>query len=276
MTIHTELFLIALCATLSCALPGIFLVLRGVALMADAMSHSVLLGITIMFLITQTIHSPFLLIGAVCMGMITVVCTELLISTKCLKKDMAIGLIFPLFFSIAVLLISLYAKNVHLDTDMVLLGDLAFAPFNRLIFNGGDVGPWALWMLLGTLCLNVIFIATCYKELALSIFDPEYAQSIGIKVSYFYYGLMLITSITAVAAFDVVGAVVVVALMIIPASCAIIVSKDLFSILFLTALFSICAAWGGYLSALALDVSIAGSIATVAGLIFSLVFFARF
>ncbi len=274
--IQIELLLIAVVTAMACALPGLFLVLRGVALMSDAMSHAILLGIIVMFLIIKQMNSPLLLFGASLAGLATVFCTEALIKTRCIKKDTAIGLVFPLFFSLGIILITLYARDVHLDSDMVLLGELAFAPFNRLFIYGSDWGPYALWQLGAILLINSVVIYALFKELALATFDQEYAAIAGFSPTIIHYTLMTLTSITAVAAFDAVGAIVVVALMIAPGATAFLLTKDLKTMIQLTILLSCLSAIGGYLFAFTLDVSIAGSIATVAGMIFASVFGSSF
>ncbi len=273
--IQLELIFIAILTAISCALPGVFLLLRGVALMSDAISHSILLGIVLMFLVVQQPHSPLLIIGAMMAGLGTVICTEAIINTRRLKKDTAIGLVFPLFFSLGVLLISQYARDVHLDSDMVILGELAFAPFNRLILWGMDIGPYALWLLGAIFIMNSLFIYLFYKELQLVTFDQEYAAVLGFSPTVVYYGLMSITSLTAVGAFDIVGAIVVVALMIVPPATAYLLSKRLPDMIVLSLLLGIIMTLSGYLFAYMWDVSIAGSIATMGGIIFFVVFTAR-
>ena len=134
-----EIQLIASMVAVACALLGVFLVLRRMAMMSDAISHTVLLGIVIAFFITRSITSPLLLIGAALMGVLTVSLVELINRTRLVREDAAIGLVFPAIFSIAVIMISRFAGDVHLDTDAVLLGELAFAPFNRLHIFGLDV-----------------------------------------------------------------------------------------------------------------------------------------
>ena len=173
--LHLELMLIAVLTAITCVLPGVFLVLRGVAMMSDAISHAILLGIAGMFLVVKKLDSPLLIIGAAAAGVLTVVCTELIIKSKRLKQDAAIGLIFPFFFSLGVILISYYARNVHLDVDMVLLGELAFVPFNRLLIAGIDCGPYALWVVSVALLINAAFVRFFYKELVLTTFDATLA-----------------------------------------------------------------------------------------------------
>jgi manganese/zinc/iron transport system permease protein len=124
---------IACLVSVACVLPGVFLVLRGVALMSDAISHAILLGIVVSFFLVGNLHSPLLIVGATLSGLLTVFLTEWVIHTRRLKEDAAIGLIFPIFFSIGVILISKYAGHIHLDTDAVLLGELVFAPFRAYI-----------------------------------------------------------------------------------------------------------------------------------------------
>lgn len=270
--IQIELLAIALVAALACSLPGVFLVLRGVALMSDAISHAILLGIVGMFLVVQQLHSHWLLWGAVAAGMATVWCTEKLIQTGRMKKETAIGLVFPLFFSIAVILITLYARNVHLDSDMVLLGDIAFAPFYRLQIGEWDIGPYALWQLGGVVLCNMAVITLFFKELKLVTFDPEYAKVSGFSPTSMHYMIMLLASITAVSAFDIVGSIVVVALMITPAATAFLLTRQLRSMIALSLFFGALSAGFGFFFAMALDVSIAGSIAMMAGFLFIGVF----
>lgn len=261
---------IAILTALACAIPGVFLVLRGVALMSDAISHAILLGIVIVFLVVQRLDSPLLFVGASLAGLLTVLVTEQLMKFKYIKKDAAIGLVFPLFFSIAVILISLYTRNVHLDTDMVLLGELAFAPFNRLVIADIDCGPSALWVMSGLLLLNGFLATLYYKELTVSLFDPDFSITLARSPILFYYGLMMCTSITAVGAFNVVGSLVVVALMIVPAATASLLADRLIEMIILSLVVALCGALGGYGLAVAVDASIAGSIAVVLGIFFLL------
>lgn len=266
--LHIEIVVIAILAAVTCCLPGVFLVLRGVAMMSDAISHAILLGIVVMFLIIKNLTSPLLIIGASCAGVLTVFCTEIIIKSKRLKQDAAIGLVFPLFFSVGVILVSQYARNVHLDTDMVLLGELAFAPFNRLFMGGVDCGPYALWIMGAALFVNIVFIALFYKELLITTFDPTLATMSGFCPALFYYALMIITSITTVATFDAVGSIMVVALMITPPATAYLLTHCVSDLILLSVLLAALSAIFGYAAASYADVSIAGSIASMTGVFF--------
>jgi len=268
ITLQLELIVIAMMAAVACCLPGVFLVLRGVAMMSDAISHAILLGIVVMFLMIQKLHSPLLLVGATIAGIATVVCTEKIIRSKRLKQDAAIGLIFPLFFSVGVILISQYARNVHLDVDMVLVGELALAPFNRCVIAGIDCGPYALWVVSAALLLNMIFVRLFYKELVITTFDATLATMTGFSPAIFYYALMIMTSITAVATFDVVGSIMVVALMITPAATAYLLTRRVPDMLMASVFIALCSSIAGYAVAYYADVSIAGSIASMTGVFF--------
>ncbi len=244
MTItQIEIQLIAAVVAVACALPGVFLVLRRMAMMSDAISHTVLLGIVLSFFVVQTLDSPWLILGAAVMGVITVSLVELLSHTKLVKQDAAIGLVFPALFSVAVILISRFARGVHLDVDAVLLGELAFAPFDRLTFFSLDL-PRSLVVMGIILLINLIFISLFYKELKLTTFDAGLAAALGFSPTLLHYGLMGLVSITAVGAFDAVGSVLVVALMVTPAAAAYLLTNNLRRMLVLSALIGVISATG--------------------------------
>jgi manganese/zinc/iron transport system permease protein len=266
--IELEIQAIAVVVAVACALPGVFLVLRRMALMSDAISHTVLLGIVLAFFVTRSLASPLLIFGAAATGVLTVVLVETLRRTNLVREDASIGLVFPALFSIAVVLIARYAGSVHLDTDAVLLGELAFAPFRRLHVGGVDVGPRALWVMSGVLLLNVIVIVAFYKELKLTTFDPALAAALGFSPAVMHYGFMSLISVTAVGAFDAVGSVLVVALMIAPPAAAYLLSDRLSMVLVLSVVVAAGSALAGFWAAWLADASIAGSMATVAGVSF--------
>ncbi len=263
-----EIQLIAAITAAACAIPGVFLVLRKMALISDAISHSILPGIVIGFMITQDLASPWLILLAAVSGIITVVLVELIQKTGLVKEDTAIGLVFPALFSIGVILIAQNANDVHLDVDAVLLGELAFAPFDRLYYQGTDLGPKALWIISGILLLTVSLMLAFYKELKLSTFDIGLSSALGFSPVILHYGLMSVASVTTVAAFDAVGAILVVALMITPAATAYLLTTDLRKMILLSVLFGVGSALGGYWLAHLLDASISGSITTILGLMF--------
>ncbi len=265
-----EIQLIAVVVAVACALPGTFLVLRRLALVSDAISHSILLGIVLGFFVVGNVTSPLLLVGAALVGLATVVLVQMLERTGLVREDAAIGLVFPALFSMGVILISRYADGVHLDIDAVLLGELAFAPFDRIEFWGWDWGPTALVVMSVILAINVAAIAIFWKELKLSTFDPALAIALGFAPALVQYALMSLVSLTAVGAFDAVGSILVVALMIAPPATAYLLTDSLPRMLVLAAGIGAASGLAGYWLAYALDASIAGSMATMTGVCFAL------
>ncbi|MBT8254905.1 MAG: metal ABC transporter permease [Bacteroidia bacterium] len=263
-----EIQLIAMVVAIACAIPGVFLVLRKMALISDAISHSILPGIVAGFFITHDLNSPILILLAALTGVITVVLVEAIQKTGLVKEDTAIGLVFPALFSIGVILIAKNANDVHLDVDAVLLGELAFAPFDRLLLSGVDLGPKSLWIMGSILLITLVLLFLFFKELKVSTFDAGLSSAMGISPIVMHYGLMSVSSITVVGAFDAVGAILVVALMIAPAATAYLLTANLKKMMLLSVGFGIFSALAGYWVAHWLDASISGSMTTVLGLVF--------
>lgn len=267
-----EIQIIAVLVAVACAIPGTFLVLRKMAMISDAISHSILPGIVLGFFITQDLNSPLLILLAALTGVITVVLVEFIQKTGLVKEDTAIGLVFPALFSIGVILIAKNANDVHLDIDAVLLGELAFAPFDRFIAGGTDMGPKSLWVIGSILMITLTLLILFFKELKLSTFDKGLATTLGFSPAIIHYGLMTVSSVTVVGAFDAVGAVLVVALIIAPAATAYLLTDNLKKMVLLSCFFGVFAAISGYWLAFSLDASIAGSMSTMLGVAFLLVY----
>ncbi|MCY3956695.1 MAG: metal ABC transporter permease [Chloroflexi bacterium] len=268
---QVDVLLVAVVVAAACAIPGTFLVLRRMAMMSDAISHTVLLGIVLAFFVVADLNSPILIIGAALVGLLTVGLVEAVSRTGLVRQDTAIGLVFPALFSIAVILISRLAGNVHLDSDAVLLGEIAFAPFNRFAPFGLDLGPVALWVMGTILVVNLACTALFFKELKLVTFDPALAAALGFSPALVHYGLMAVVSVTAVGAFDAVGSILVVALMVGPPAAAYLLTDRLPRMLGLSVVIGAVSAVGGYWLARLLDTNIAGSMATVVGVVFTLI-----
>lgn len=266
-----ESLLILIITAEACALIGCFLVLRGLSMLSDAISHSVLLGIVLAFFIVHDVSSPWLLAGAALFGVFTVFSVEALSKTGLVKKDDAVGIVFPLFFSIAVILISRYARNAHLDTDMVLMGEVILAPLYRIRLLGLSL-PKALVSMLIVLIINLLFILIFKKELKLFTFDEDFASALGFSSAALFYSLMSLSSLTAVVSFDAVGAILVVSFLIAPGACAYLICRSLNTMLLVSGLYAALNAFIGYILALFLQVSMSGMVATVAGLSFLLTF----
>ncbi len=267
-----EIQLIASLVAIACAIPGTFLVLRKMALITDAISHSILPGIVIGFFITHDLSSPLLILLAALSGVLTVVLVEFIQKTGLVKEDTAIGLVFPALFSIGVIMIAQNANDVHLDIDAVLLGELAFAPFDRLLISGTDMGPKSLWIIGTILLITIGLLFAFFKELKVSTFDAGLAAALGLSPVVMHYGLMTVASVTTVGAFDAVGAILVIAFMIAPAATAYLLTNDLKKMLLLACVFGVIAAIAGYWLAHRLDTSISGSMTSVLGIIFLTVY----
>ncbi|MEM8601755.1 MAG: metal ABC transporter permease [Bacteroidota bacterium] len=272
MTPQVEIQLICATVAAACALVGGFLVLRRASMLSDAISHAILPGIVVAFFLTESLSSPLLLVAAAATGVLTVALIEALGRTRLVKQDAAIGLVFPALFSIGVLLIARFADDVHLDTDAVLLGDPAFAWIERFTVGGVDLGPMALWLMGLVLVLNLAFVVLFYKELKLSTFDAALAAVLGFAPGALNYALMTLVSVTAVGAFDVVGSILVIALMVGPPAAAWLLTDRLPVLLSLSVALGIVAAIAGYWLARILDASIAGAMAVMVGVVFALVY----
>nr|WP_210060996.1 metal ABC transporter permease [Peptoniphilus stercorisuis] len=266
-----ESLYVLIMTSMACALIGSFLMLRKLSMVSDAISHSVLLGIVLAYFITKDITSPFLIIGAALFGVFTVFAIEMLSSTGLVKSDDAVGIVFPLFFSIAVILITKYARNVHLDTDMVLMGEVIMSPLNRINILGLSV-PKSLFQMSIMFLLNLIFVVVFFKELKISTFDEEFATIAGFSATILFYTLMTLSSLTAVVAFEAVGAILVVSFLITPAASAYLITKDLKNMLIATLLYSLVNSILGYYLSLYFNVSMSGMTAVIAGITFFLTF----
>lgn len=259
---HSDLIMLAtgaLAAT-ACALLGTFLVLRRMALVGDAISHAILPGIAIGFLLTHSRHSLVMVLGAAAAGLVTVWLVETLYRTRRLYEDTAIAVVFPALFALGVILMHRYARYVDLDPKCVILGAIELA----------DVR--SLGLLLGAVVLNLVLVVFFYRPLKLGTFDPALALALGFSPTLIHYLLMSAVSLTTVASFQAVGAILVVALLIVPPATAYLLTDRLWLMLLLAVGFGVLAAVSGWFVATRLlDSSVAASMATMAGAWFGLV-----
>ncbi|MEM7055749.1 MAG: metal ABC transporter permease [Bacteroidota bacterium] len=270
------IILVASLAAINCSLVGTYLVLRKVAMMADAITHAVLPGIVLAFLFTGSKGSLVMLIGAGSTGIIATVLTAFLHQKVRLQSDASIGINFTWMFALGIILISLFSRKVDLDPDCVLYGEVAYAPLATWKNASGiSLGPQSMYILALMLLVNLGFVLLSYKELAITTFDAAFATTIGIHTTLWYYLLMGATSFTAVASFEVAGAILVVALFVVPASTAYLLTQRLSKMLIVASLLGIGIAISGYYLAVWLNGSIAGAMATIAGGIFLVVFLVR-
>ena len=267
---YESLFVLIATAT-ACALLSPFLVLRKLSMVSDAISHSVLLGIVLAFFIVKDVGSPLLIAGAALFGVITVFAVEFLSGTGLVKNDDAVGIVFPMFFALAVVLITKFARNVHLDTDIVLMGEVIIAPLNRTEFLGMDL-PKAFVQMGILFIVNLLFIIIFFKELKITTFDKGFAKLAGFSSVALFYALMTLSSLTAVTAFDAVGAILVVSFLITPGAAAYLISKDLKVMIAISVGYAVINSVLGYVLSLLMNVSMSGMTAAVAGVTFLITF----
>lgn len=256
-----------------CGLLGCFLILRRMAMVGDAISHAVLPGIVIAFMVSGSRDSVPMLIGAGLLGVFTTFLIEFLHNRARVQTDASIGVTFTSLFALGVILISVFAGSVDLDLDCVLYGEIAYVPLDLWITEGGlNLGPRTVWILGVVTVVVGSFVVLGYKELFLTTFDPAFASAVGFSTGLWYYLLMGAVSLTTVATFESVGAILVVAFLVGPPATAYLLTDNLKVMLGLTVGLGIFASTAGYFLAVLLDGSIAGAIATVLGGLFLLAF----
>lgn len=263
--------LLAVVTAVACALPGAFIVLRRNSMLVDAISHAVLPGIVLGYFLTRNPDSPLLVLGAALTGLLVVLGSEYLARTGLIAGDAPQGLVFPALFSIGVILVSLEFSDVHLDTHTVLVGDLNLAGFRQLGVAGVEIGPEALYVMVGVAALNALFVGLFYPRLKLAIFDAPFAHSIGIPTGLLNTALMLLVAVTVTAAFNVAGAILVIALMVVPAATALLLTKRLSRMVAATLGLAAGGALAGFWLAYFLDAPTSAGMAVFQGLVFATV-----
>jgi manganese/zinc/iron transport system permease protein len=254
---------------IACGTLGSFLMLRKMAMLGDAISHAVLPGIVIAFLISGSRDSLTMLAGASALGILTSFIIEFFHKKARLQTDASIGVSFTSLFALGVILISVFAGQVDLDQECVLYGEIAYVPLDLWILKSGTVmGPRALYIALIIALIVIAFTKLGFPFLKITSFDTEYALSLGISVGLWHYILMAMVSLTTVAAFDSVGAILVVALFIVAPATAYLLSNKLSRMIWINAILSILISILSYYLALWINGSIAGAWVSCAGLFF--------
>lgn len=264
--------LLAIVTALACALPGVFVVLRKNSMLVDAISHAILPGIVVGYFFTHNLDSPLLILGAALAGLVVVLGSEWLTHTGLLTGDAPQGLIFPALFAGGVIMVTMNFANIHLDTHAVLVGDLNLAAWQQAMIGDVSIGPSYLYVMLGVLAVNVAFLAAFYPKLAITTFDAEFATSLGIRASRLNTAFMFLVSLTVTAAFHAAGAILVLALMIVPPATAYLLSTRLSAMIGWTAVIAVAGALAGFWLAYMLNAATSAGIAVFYGLIFVVVF----
>lgn len=283
LTVDLPALLTGLLAALSCGLVGNFLVLRRQALLGDAMSHVVLPGIVAGFWLSGQIAALPMMLGALAAALLAVGLIELIQKLGRIEPGAAMGVVFTVMFAAGVVMIERSdASGVHLDVEHALYGSLEavlwLGPTDWSSF--GEAAVWAAMprelQTLGTVTLVLgLLTLVFFKELRLSTFDPLLASSLGYPARWLSLGLMVMVAVAAVAAFDAVGSILVIAMLICPAATARMLTDSLAAQIWLSLLVAAVSAIAGYLLAAfgpsllgaAFALNAAGMIAVVAGLL---------
>ncbi len=272
-------------AAITCGLLGNFLVLRRLSLMGDAISHSVLPGLVIAFLIASTRNPLVMFAGAAIAGVVTVVLVELVKRLGRVEPGAAMGVVFSVLFAFGVLLIEkAAARSVDLDADCVLHGQLETLFWIGAPERWVDLFSWSTLdaaprqvVVLAIMCfLSVVFIAALFKELRIAAFDPAMATAQGFNPTLMHYVLMIFVASATVASFEAVGSILVIAMLVCPAATARLLTDRLRSQIVFSVIIAAATGILGYFAATAIpglfdrgSVNAAGSMAMVAGFILS-------
>ncbi|MHC5005007.1 MAG: metal ABC transporter permease, partial [Planctomycetota bacterium] len=263
-----------LCAT-SCALLGNFLVLRRLSMMGDAISHAVLPGLAIAFLISGSRASVGMFLGAAIAGVLTALFTQWVHGIGRVDRGASMGVVFTTLFALGLVLIVRAADHVDLDPGCVLYGSIELAPLDRVELGGVAV-PRAALVLGGVLLLNATCVALLFKELRISGFDPDLATTLGINASVMHYLLMTLVAITTVACFESIGSILVIAMLIVPAAAAHLLTDRLGTMIAVSLVIAAASAALGHVAAITVPpwigfrgTSTSGMMATVAGVLFA-------
>jgi manganese/zinc/iron transport system permease protein len=256
--------LVGIVTNSSCAILGCYLVLRRMSLLGDAVSHAVLPGIAVAFLLSGQVAGWPILMGAIVVGMLTALMTQTLQWLGKVPADASMGVVLTSFFAVGVLLITLAADDVDLDPGCVLYGLIELAPLDTFPWAGREV-PRVLPALTVALLGTIGFVTLFWKELKIVAFDSTLASAMGIATAVVHYLLMGMVAAVTVASFEAVGSILVVAMLIVPAATAQLWSDRLARMIFLAVGVAIISAIVGYWLALYWNTSVAGMMAVAAG-----------
>ncbi len=265
---------------MACALPGTFLLLRRMSMMGDAISHAVLPGLAIAFLISGSRTNIWMFLGAALAGVLTALFSQWITRFGKVERGAAMGIVFTTLFAIGLVLIRKAADHVDLDAGCVLYGALEYTPLNMVTIFENEISlfavPRAALVIGATLLFNALIITFFYKEFKLAAFDSGLAQTQGFRPQLMHYLLMTMVAVTTVAAFEAVGSIIVIAMLIVPPATAFLLTRNLPSLIIVSL---IVAAFSAILGQIAShippliglpDTTSSGMMATTAGFLFLL------
>jgi manganese/zinc/iron transport system permease protein len=232
------------------------------ALLADAVSHAVLPGIVAVWLIGETRAPVPVVAGAAAFAMLCVLGIDAVRATGLVASDAAIALVFPALFSLGVLGITRYASDIHLDLDSTVYGEIAFTPFDTVTIGGVAFARSGVVLAVVAL-LNLVLVTALWKELRATTFDPQFSRVTGLRPRLLSRLLLVAVAVTAVSAFEAVGAILVVTMLIVPAATAYLVTRRLGAMVVVAVAVGWVGAVLGHVTALTFDTSIAGAMGLV-------------
>jgi manganese/zinc/iron transport system permease protein len=256
----------SVCAA-ACGVLGCFLLLRRLALLGDAVSHAVLPGLALAFIVTGTRDVLPMLAGALVAALLTAALSEVLPRVVKVGSDAAMGIVFSGLFALGVILIEYGGRNVDLDPGCVLYGLIELVPFDTVRVAGLEM-PRAFATLAVIGLIDLVLVVVFYKELKLAAFDPQLAGAMGFNAALIHYGLITAIAGTVVASFEAVGSILVITMLIAPGATAQLLTDRMSRMLVIAALVGVASAVGGYWLSVAFNTSTAGMMSVAAGAIF--------
>lgn len=268
---NSQVILMGILVCWASGIIGTFIVVRRMALMGDAISHSILPGIVFAFLAFGSLDVGPMFLGACLAGLACSFCIEWLQQNSPIKKDASMAMVFTTFFALGVTMINMQGGHLDLDTSCLLYGEIGLTPLApNLMIAGNDLGNRSIWVM-GIICLAIIFVVSLfYKQLLLTSFDAILAHSIGWSVKIIHLLLMMLLALSTVASLESVGVILVVAMLVFPSVTASFFFNRLSTILFCTFPLGIIYTFGGFHLAYWLDCSIAAAMAIMATVCFIL------
>jgi manganese/zinc/iron transport system permease protein len=272
----TWIVVVGAVTAVACALPGCFLVLRRMSMMGDAISHAVLPGIAIGFFVTQSRASLPMFIGAAVTGILTATFTQWVSRFGRVDRGAAMGIVFTTFFAIGLIMIVRAADHVDIDPGCVLYGAMELTPLDTRKVAGFEA-PRAFLTIGTVMLINLAVIVALFKEFRLSSFDSSLADTLGFSSNFLHYLLMTLVAITTVAAFEAVGSIIVIAMLIVPPGTALLLTRRLIPMLWIASVVGILSALLGHFSAITVpdwfgfdDTNTSGMMAMASGFFFTL------
>lgn len=267
------IILTASLVAINASILGVFLVLRKMSMMGDAISHSVLPGIVVAYYFSGDRTSPFLLLAATITGVLTALIIDWLSKKARIQNDASIGITYTLLFAVGMIMISTWFKgNVDIDLDCVLYGDIALINLDKVIVDGNlYLGPRALYIELIATVVILLVVFFGFRGFKLLSFNEDYGWALGVNMNRWHVLMMALVSLVTVMSFEVVGAVLVVGFLIIPAATAQLLTNRLIPMILYACLVGILAVVIGFYLAVWMNVSITGAMISVSGIFFFMV-----